>query len=1067
MYHCHVCFYFTGHQGQLPEIVKCMAPLEAFEHEFTESAVPEEALAKEADVIFADLSNVDAAKTAAVLAAWKKPEAELILLAGEEQLAELTGADTAGEDLSRVTDLWTLPMAEGEIRFRFLRWQQAYKRHRDCWQTGQYLESVINGTPDLIWYKDKNGIHEKVNDSFCKAVNKTKDQVQGRGHAYIWDVEADDPACIESERIVMESRQTCVSEEVIQTGDGKRVLTTYKSPLYDLDGSVMGTVGVAIDVTKERDYASELLKKNQTLEMLFTTMDCGMICHTLDGKRVISVNQAALNILGYESPEDLTGDGFFLISPSVLEEDKPRLQNIIQSMKNVGDSVSLEYRVRHRNGEIRYVLGSIKIVEENGELLCQRFLLDRTAQKLQEEEERRRDERKQMEMIQALSIDYSLVCFFDLDTGKGKALRIGDCKHKILDTIFGGELSYDEAMERYIETGVYEQDREPLQNAISRENLMKELINKSVYHIGYRMTCCGELRYFQMKVVRAGKWNKRHGIVLGFRSVDEETRSEREQRTLLENALSQANRASRAKSTFLSNMSHDIRTPMNAIIGFTSLAITHIDSREQVQEYLKKIMSSGNHLLSLINDVLDMSHIESGKIHLEEEACSLPDIMHELRNIIQADVHAKQLDLYMDAVDIHNEEICCDRLRLNQVLLNLLSNAVKYTGAGGMVSMKVIERPGSSAGYSLYEFHVKDTGIGMSEEFVSHIFEPFEREQNSTTSGIQGTGLGMAITRNIVDIMNGTIEVTSKQGEGTECVVCLPLRINGGKKVPQTIPELEGFRALVVDDDFNTCDNVSCMLQQIGLRAEWTLSGKEAVLRTRQALTRNDPYFVHIIDWLLPDMNGVEVARRIRQEAGKNVPIIVLTAYDWTDIEDEAREAGVTAFCSKPLFFSELRGCLYSIAGSDNDRKEKGTEKEPLRTGRILLAEDNELNQEIAVAILEEAGFTVEVAENGKIAVDMLTASENGYYQVILMDVQMPVMNGYEATKTIRRLDNKALSSVPIVAMTANAFEEDKQEALRSGMDGHIAKPIEIDKLMEMLDQVLGQRKQKINDERS
>ncbi|MDE5588066.1 MAG: response regulator, partial [Acetatifactor sp.] len=575
-----------------------------------------------------------------------------------------------------------------------------------------------------------------------------------------------------------------------------------------------------------------------------------------------------------------------------------------------------------------------------------------------------------------------LVCLVDLDTGRAKALRIGECRKNVLEPIFKGEFSFDEAIERYIEAGVYEQDKEEMRRAVSREQMEKQLSEKSVYHINYRMTCCGELRYFQMKVVRAGEWSKSRGLVLGFRSVDEETRSEREQKTLLENALSQANRANKAKSTFLSNMSHDIRTPMNAIIGFTSLALTRIDNRELVQEYLKKIMTSGNHLLSLINDVLDMSHIESGKIHLEEDACSLPEIMHELRNIIQADIHAKQLDLYMDAVDIHNEEIYCDRLRLNQVLLNLLSNAVKYTVAGGMVSMKVIEKPGTSAGYAIYEFRIKDTGIGMSEQFVAHIFEPFEREQNSTISGIQGTGLGMAITKNIVDMMNGTIEVTSKQGVGTECIVCLPLRLNGEKKVPQEIPELTGLRALVVDDDFNTCDNVSCMLQQIGLRAEWTLSGKEAVLRNRQALTRNDPYCVYIIDWLLPDMNGVEVARRIRQETGKDVPIIVLTAYDWTDIEDEAREAGVTAFCSKPLFFSELRGCLYSIV--DSDGKKKNTDKavkEPLRTGHILLAEDNELNQEIAVTILEEAGFSVDVAANGQIAVDMLAVSQAGNYQ--------------------------------------------------------------------------------------
>ncbi len=1030
-----------------------MPALASFEHEFIESRSPDEELAAKADVIFADLCDMNVTKTICTLTAWKRPETDLlVMLSGQEQF------ENAEDCLNEVTDIWMLPMTDAVLKFHFLRWQKSYKMRKDFWQTSQYLENTINSVPNLIWYKDKNGIHEKVNDSFCKTVNKTREQVQGQRHAYIWDVEQDDPACIESERLVMEQKKTCISEETIQTGEGKRVLTTYKSPLYDLDGSVMGTVGVGIDVTNERAYAQEIINKNQTLEMLFTTMDCGVMCHTMDGSRIISINQAALNILGYNSLEELEKDGFFIIAPSVLEEDKQKLRSSIQSLKEIGNSVSLEYRVQHADGEIIYVFGSFKIVEKDGELYCQRFLLDRTAQKLQEEEERQKDKREQMELIHALSIDYNLVCFFDLETGKGKALRIGKCKNEILESIFSGELYLEECMERYIDTGIYDEDKESMRHALSREHLKKVLLEKPMSHTNYRIMCCGEMRYFQMKIVRAGEWDKNHGIVLGFRSVDDETRSEREKKTLLENALSQANRANKAKSTFLSNMSHDIRTPMNAIIGFTALAITHIDRKEQVEEYLKKIMTSGNHLLSLINDVLDMSHIESGKIHLEEEPCSLPDVMHELRNIIQADIHAKQLDLYMDAVDIHNEEICCDRLRLNQVLLNLLSNAVKYTSAGGTVSMKVVEKSGAPAGYANYEFHIKDTGIGMSEEFVSHIFEPFERERNSTISGIQGTGLGMAITKNIVDMMNGTIEVKSKHNVGTECIVSLPLRLSGGKKEPQTIPELNGLRALVVDDDFNTCDNVSCMLQQIGMRAEWTLSGKEAVLRTRQSVMRDDQYFVYIIDWLLPDMNGVEVARRIRQETGKDVPIIVLTAYDWADIEEEAKEAGVTTFCSKPLFFSELHGCLYSIINSDNKNNTDNADKKPLRTGRILLAEDNELNQEIAVAILEEAGFSVEVASNGQIAVDMLQTSEPGHYQVVLMDVQMPEMNGYEATKAIRKLKNKELASIPILAMTANAFEEDKQAALRSGMDGHIAKPIDMKTLMEMLDDVFNKR---------
>ena len=367
-----------------------------------------------------------------------------------------------------------------------------------------------------------------------------------------------------------------------------------------------------------------------------------------------------------------------------------------------------------------------------------------------------------------------------------------------------------------------------------------------------------------------------------------------------------------------------------------------------------------------------------------------------------------------------------------------------------------MEKPGAPAGYANYEFVIKDTGIGMSEDFVLHIFEPFERERTTTISGIEGAGLGMAITKNIVDMMNGTIDVKSEQGVGTEFTVSFTFRLSSQTKSYQEIPELKNCRALVVDDDFDTCDNVSFMLGQLGLRAEWTLSGKEAVLRTRQASTRGDCYSVYIIDWLLPDMNGIEVTRRIRKEMGDDVPVIVLTAYDWSEIESEAREAGVTAFCSKPLFMSELSSCLNSVVNAeDMEDKEEDDETMELPTGRILLAEDNELNQEIAVAILEEAGLSVEVAGNGQIAVEMLKNSEPDHYQLILMDVKMPVMNGYEAMKAIRKLEDTKLSSIPIFAMTANAFEEDKREALKCGMNGHLAKPIDVEKLFKLLKKVL------------
>ena len=1047
MYHCNVHFYLAGHQRKVFEIIKGMSPLAHFTHVFSESIRPDPELAARADVILADLQDVDVLEAVPKLLSAKGSEAELILLADRDQILLLT------DKLPEIKDIWTMPMSDEEIRFRFLRWQQTCKMSMDFWQTSNFFESTINNVPNLIWYKDKKGIHTKVNDSFCKTVNKTKEQVEGRGHAYIWDVDHDDPACIESELEVMNTKKTCISEETVKSGDGTRLLTTYKSPLYDIDGSVMGTVGVAIDVTQERAYEQEIVQKNHTLETIFTTMDCGVMTHSVDGSRILSVNRAALNILGYESQNELMDEGFDMVAASVIDEDKEMLRSSIRELKKEGDSVSVEYRVRHKDGKLLHIMGNVKLLKEKGESFYQRFLLDCTAQKLQEEKK----ERRHMELVQALSTDYNIVCFYDLDTDLGSSLRIDEGIRHIYGDIFTEAMSYRDSMEQYIQEFVYEEDRELMRQSFSQENVKKELSEKKSYYVNYRAIRGGEMRYFQLKIVRAGVWGEGHGIVLGLRSVDEEIRNEMEKKNLLQDALLQANRASKAKSVFLSNMSHDIRTPMNAIVGFTALAITHIDRPDQVEEYLKKIMTSGNHLLSLINDVLDMSRIESGKMHLDEKPCSLPDILHGLRSIVQSDIHAKQLELYIDTVDVLDEDIYCDKLRLNQVLLNLLSNAIKYTTAGGIISMRVMEKSKVTADYASYEFHIKDTGIGMSKEFVTHIFEPFEREKNSTISGIQGTGLGMAITKNIVDMMNGSIEVRSELGVGTEFIVSFTFRLHSGARKPQNIPELKNCRALVVDDDFNTCDSVSYMLGQIGMRAEWTLSGKEAVLRTRQAVMRGDDYCVYIIDWMLPDMNGVEVTRRIRKETGGNVPVIVLTAYDWADIEEEAKEAGVTAFCSKPLFFSELRSCLYSIVNTDEEEEleQEDTKQPEFRTGRILLAEDNELNQEIAEAILGDAGFEVEIAENGQIAVDMLNKVEPGYYQLVLMDVQMPVMNGYEATREVRSLDNPEIANIPILAMTANAFEEDKQAALRCGMNGHIAKPIDIDNLFGTLRQIL------------
>ena len=524
-----------------------------------------------------------------------------------------------------------------------------------------------------------------------------------------------------------------------------------------------------------------------------------------------------------------------------------------------------------------------------------------------------------------------------------------------------------------------------------------------------------------------------------------------EQNRKLEIALQHEGAANRAKREFLFNMSHDIRTPMNAIIGFTSLAATHIDNREQVLDYLKKISTSSQHLLSLINDVLDMSRIESGKVKIEEKAVHLPDLVHDVRSIIQPNVAAKRLSLFIDTMDIEDEDIITDPLRLNQILLNILSNAIKFTPTGGMISIRIAQKNGAPKGCVCYEFRIKDNGIGMSEEFQKHIFEEFSREESSTVSGIQGTGLGMSITKNIVDLMGGTIALTSEPGKGTEFIVTLCFTRSGQKAELKQLPQLEGLRALVADDDTNTCLNVSTMLSKIGMRPEWTISGKEAVIRTKYAVEQGDAFSVYIIDWLIPDMNGIEIVRQIRKVIGNRCPIIILTAYDWADIEDEARAAGVTAFCEKPLFLSELRRVLAEPFRAEPASKPAQPTAADLQGKKLLLVEDNELNREIALEILKEAGFVVDTAEDGAVAVRKIKQAAPGQYDLILMDIQMPNLDGYEATRQIRALPDAEKASIPIFAMTANAFEEDRQNALAAGMNGHIAKPLDVPHLLRVL----------------
>ena len=552
-------------------------------------------------------------------------------------------------------------------------------------------------------------------------------------------------------------------------------------------------------------------------------------------------------------------------------------------------------------------------------------------------------------------------------------------------------------------------------------------------------------------------------VLIANRDVTAEKKHEMEQDEALRNALAVAEHASKAKSTFLSSMSHDIRTPMNAIIGFTALAQTHMDEPAQVQDYLAKISTSSTHLLSLINDILDMSRIESGTVKLDEKPVHIPDILHDLRAMIQGLVNSKSLNLYIDAQDVVNEDVIVDKLRLNQILLNIVSNAIKFTESGGDIIVRLIEKPCEMKHYTTYELSVKDNGIGMSKDFIEHVFDTFAREQSSTVSGIQGTGLGMAITKNIVEMMGGEITAESEEGKGTVFTVTLHLRLADEPVQLEPIPALLGARALVVDDDLNTCRSVSKMLRDIKMRPDWTASGKEAIVRAQDAAEVKDEYQVYIIDYLMPDMNGIETVRRIRKVISADVPIIVLTAYDWADFEYEAKQAGVTAFVSKPIFLSELRKVLMQPVNSKQEtkeaRKDAGKKKQYDYSGkRILLVEDNELNREIATAILEETGMIIDCADDGDVAVATIEAAPADKYDLILMDIQMPKMDGYTATREIRTLSDNRKANIPIVAMTANAFEEDKQRAYKAGMNGHIIKPVSMEAIAKVLDEIFAEK---------
>ena len=518
----------------------------------------------------------------------------------------------------------------------------------------------------------------------------------------------------------------------------------------------------------------------------------------------------------------------------------------------------------------------------------------------------------------------------------------------------------------------------------------------------------------------------------------------------LEEARQEALAATKAKSSFLSNMSHDIRTPMNAIVGMTAIATAHVDDKEQVMNCLKKITLSGKHLLGLINDVLDMSKIESGKMTLTAERVSLQEAIEGVVGIVQPQVKGKGQNFNVHIDKITAEDVYCDSVRLNQVLLNLLSNAIKYTQEGGTIQLSLYQEdtpPQKGADYVRTHITVTDNGMGMSEEFQSHVFDSYSRVDTLRVHKTEGAGLGMAITKHIIDAMDGTITVKSQLGKGTEFHVILDLERATASEIDMVLPP---WKMLVVDDDETLCRTAVDALESIGIQADWTLSGEKALTMVAKHHQSRDDYQIVMLDWKLPGMDGLYVAKQIRRIVGEEMPIILISAYDWSDFEADAKEAGINGFIAKPLFKSTLFYGLKKYMDIE-ENPDMPDDYADFSGKHVLVAEDNDLNWEILQALLSDIGMEVEWAENGKICLEKFQASAPGYYDVILMDVRMPVMNGYEATKGIRASSHPDAGTIPIIAMTADAFSEDIKQCLDCGMNAHTAKPINFEEVISLL----------------
>ena len=812
-------------------------------------------------------------------------------------------------------------------------------------------------------------------------------------------------------------------------------------------------------------YANKTNKKlrNQAayIENLYNAVPEGIALVSVDlPYRFIQLNQQGLRLFGY--PESTSNDA---VSGEELQniihpDDYGELVKIFQETAECGKKITFENRMRKSDGSYFWSSGILEItLDDNGNPVFVVAFHDITDEKLAKEEAEREKLQERITLVGAISNAYPVIISMNLTKD---TLSFVYVKQGLMLGI-GSQTSYSRLYEDMFPT-IHPDNLEEFKRRFEPGKLYDTLGRETdeVFLEARQKLTDGNYHWTLTQIISVDNpYSEDKLAILISRRIDEQRYEEEQQRQALQSALDSANAANEAKSQFLSNMSHDIRTPMNAIVGMTAIATAHLDERERVMECLEKITLSSKHLLSLINDVLDMSKIESGKFSLRNEPFNLAELIADVTALVKPQADAKQLHLNVQLTAVKDEKIIGDSLRVRQICINVLSNAVKYTPEGGSIDVRVRQEPSMRRGYQNYIFRCEDTGIGMDEEFLQKLFQPFERSADSADSKAVGTGLGMAIARNIVELMNGDIQVESKPGEGSVFTVTLPFKMQEiqYKEIPG---EWNGVRSLIVDDDLQTCRDGAELLNNMGLRADFADSGENAVRYVMQSKAEKDPVQLVIVDWKMPGMDGLEVTRRIRAEVGKKIPLIILTAYDWAEIEEEAMDAGVTTFLSKPLYYSKFCYLLSRLNEDPEQEEQQYIGEVSDYTGkRILLVEDNDLNREISRTLIEEMGVQIDEAVDGEEAVRKVSESEESYYDMILMDIQMPKMNGYEATKVIRAMDRRDAGQIPVIAMTANAFEEDVRTALRSGMNEHFAKPIDVQALERLLHKYLTGETQK------